>query len=77
MLKSLDNDIIILIKPILNKGNKKHILIIYNKLVFYINNGKKTFWESARYQPFYKKDVSLSLHISNFLIEIDGQLKFE
>ncbi len=61
----------------LNKNNKRYILITYNELIFYANDNKKTFWESAKHQPLCKKGSGLSLHISDFLTEINDQLKFE
>ena len=66
-----------LIEPILNEGDKRHILITHDELVFYANDSKKTFQEPVGYQPLHKKSAGLSLHVSNFLTEIDGQLKFE
>jgi len=62
----------------INKAYSKwNILITYNELVFYANDSKKTFWRPVGHQSLYKKGAGLSLHISNFLIEIDGRLKFE
>ena len=40
MPKLSDNNIMRLIEPILNKGDKRHILITHDKLVFYANDGK-------------------------------------
>ena len=77
MPKLSDDDIMILIEPILNEGDKRHILITHDESVFYANNGKKTFWRSVGYQFLRKKGAGLSLHISNFLTKIDGRLKFE
>jgi len=77
MPKLSDDDIMILIELILNEGNKRHILITHDESVFYANDSKKTFWKPVGHQPFHKKGAGLSLHVSNFLTEIDGQLKFE
>ena len=49
MPKPSDNNIMILIEPNLNKGNKRHILIIYDESVFYANDSKKTFWKPIGY----------------------------
>ncbi len=43
MPKLSDNDIMILIEPILNESDKRHILITHDELVFYANDSKKTF----------------------------------
>ena len=77
MPKPSDDDIMILIEPILNESDKRHILVTHDESVFYANDGKKTFWEPTGHQPLRKKGADLSLHVSDFLIEIDGQLKFE
>jgi len=77
MPKPSDDDIMILIEPILNEGDKRHILITHDESVFYANDGKKTFWKPVGHQPLRKKGAGLSLYVSDFLIKIDGQLKFE
>jgi hypothetical protein len=43
MPKPFDDDIMILIEPNLNEGDKKHILVTLDELVFYTNDRKKTF----------------------------------
>ena len=77
MPKPSDDDIMILVEPILNEGDKKHILITHDESIFYANDGKKTFWGPVKHQPLRKKGAGLSLHVSDFLTEIDGRLKFE
>ena len=46
-----DNDIMVLIEPNLNKGDKRHILVTHDESVFYANDSKKnlleTYWTSA------------------------------
>ncbi|CAB4425664.1 unnamed protein product [Rhizophagus irregularis] len=42
-----------------------------------MNDGKKTFWKPVGHQSLQKKGAGLSLHVSNFLTEIDGCLKTE
>jgi hypothetical protein len=71
------NDVMILEEPILDVNEKRHILITHDESVFYANDGKKTFWGPAGHQPLRKKGAGLSLHVSDFLTEIDGRLKFE
>ena len=77
MPKPSDDDIMILIEPNLNEGNKRHILVTHDESVFYANDGKKTFWGPVGHQPLRKKGAGLSLHVSDFLTEVDGRLKFE
>ena len=77
MPKPSDNDIMILIESNLNEGDKRHILVTHDESVFYANDGKKTFWGPMGHQPFRKKGTGLSLHVSDFLTEVDGRLKFE
>ena len=77
MPKPSDDDIMVLIKSNLNESDKRHILVTHDESVFYANDGKKTFWGPIGYQPFRKKGAGLSLHVSDFLTEVDGRLKFE
>ncbi|RIA93145.1 hypothetical protein C1645_690960, partial [Glomus cerebriforme] len=77
MLKPLDDNIMVLKEPILNENKKRHILITYDESTFYANDGKKTFWRPVGYQPLRKKEAGLSLHVSDFLTEVDGRLKTE
>ncbi|RGB31071.1 hypothetical protein C1646_606786, partial [Rhizophagus diaphanus] len=56
-----------LIEPNLNEGDKRHILVTHDESVFYANDSKKHSGDLA----------GLSLHISDFLTEVDSRLKFE
>lgn len=73
----MDEDITVMIEPQLNPNEKKHILVTHDEFVFYANNGKKTYWGPKDHAFLRKKGNRLSLHISDFLTEIDGRLKFE
>ena len=75
MPKPLNDNIMVLEEPILNVNEKRHILITHDESTFYVNDGKKTFWRPVRYQPLWKKGAELSLHVSDFLIEVDEYLK--
>ncbi|RIA94839.1 hypothetical protein C1645_758920 [Glomus cerebriforme] len=77
MPKPSDDDIMVLIESNLNENDKRHILVTHDESVFYANDGKKTFWRPIGYQSLHKKGAGLSLHISDFLTEVDDQLKFE
>ena len=77
MPKPSNDDIMILEEPVLNVNEKRHILITHDESIFYANDGKKTFWGPAGHQPLRKKGTGLSLHVSDFLTEVDGRLKFE
>src|SRR5438128_608489 len=77
MSKPLNDDILILEEPVLGVDKKRHILITHDESVFYANDGKKTFWGPVRHQLLRKKGAGLSLHVSDFLTEIDRRLKFE
>ena len=77
MLKPLDDNIMVLEEPILNENEKCHILITHDESTFYANDGKKTFWGPVGHQPLRKKGAGLSLHVSDFLTEVDGRLKTE
>ena len=77
MPKPMDEDITVMIEPQLNPNEKKHILVTHDESVFYANDGKKTYWGPKNHAPLRKKGNGLSLHISDFLTEIDGRLKFE
>ena len=77
MPKPIDENIRIIIEPQLNVNEKKHILVIHNESVFYANDGKKTYQDPKDHASLRKKGNGLSLHISDFLTEIDGRLKYE
>ena len=55
----------------------RHILVTHDESVFYANDKKKTFWRPIGYQSLHKKGAGLSLHVSDFLTEVNGRLKFE
>ena len=77
MPKLLDDNIMILEEPVLDVNEKCHILITYDESIFYANDRKKTYWGPVGHQPLRKKEAGLSLHVSDFLTEVDGHLKFE
>ena len=55
MPKPSDDDIMILIEPNLNEGDKRHILVTHDKSVFYANDGKKLFGDLLDISHFVKK----------------------
>jgi len=77
MSKPLDDNIMILEEPVLDVNEKRHILITHDESIFYANDRKKTYWGPVGHQPLRKKEAGLSLHVSDFLTEVDGHLKFE
>ena len=77
MPKPSESNILDIIEPLLNQGEKRYVLITHDECVFYANDGKKTFWGPPGHVPLRKKGMGLSLHVSDFLTEIDGRLKFE
>jgi hypothetical protein len=72
-----ENDIMVIIEPSLNPGDKRYILVTHDESIFYSNDGKKTFWGPKGHMPLRKKGAGLSIHVSDFLTEIDGRLRFE
>lgn len=72
-----ENDIMVIIEPSLNPGDKRYIIVTHDESVFYSNDGKKTFWGPKGHMPLRKKGTGLSIHVSDFLTEIDGRLRFE
>ena len=77
MPKPSESNILYIIEPLLNQDEKRYVLITHDECVFYANDGKKTFWGPPGHVPLRKKGMGLSLHVSDFLTEIDGRLKFE
>jgi hypothetical protein len=71
-----EDDIMILNEPILAPEKKKHILVVHDESIFYANDGKKTYWGPKDNVPLRKKGMGLSLHVSDFLTEARGRLKF-
>ena len=55
MPKPSDDDIMILIEPNLNEGNKRHILVTHDESVFYANDRKKPFGNLLDISLFVKK----------------------
>jgi hypothetical protein len=76
MSKPSESNILHIIEPLLNQGEKRYVLITHDECIFYANDGKKTFWGPPGHVPLRKKGMGLSLHVSDFLTEIDGRLKF-
>ena len=66
-----------IIEPSLNPGERRHILVTHDESIFYSNDGKIFFWGPKGYMPLRKKGTGLSIHVSDFLTEIDGRLRFE
>ncbi|MDW3631167.1 MAG: hypothetical protein QOK71_07005 [Nitrososphaeraceae archaeon] len=77
MPKPDENDIMMIIEPSLNPGERRHILVTHDESIFYSNDGKKFFWGPKGYMPLRKKGTGLSIHVSDFLTDIDGRLRFE
>lgn len=71
-----EDDIMVLNEPILAPEKKKHILVVHDESIFYANDGKKTYWGPKDHVPLRKKGMGLSLHVSDFLTEAKGRLKF-
>nr|CAG8622882.1 7196_t:CDS:2 [Entrophospora candida] len=72
-----EDDITILNEPTLVPGETKHIMVVHDESIFYANDGKKTYWGPNNHIPLRKKGMGLSLHVSDFLTEVEGRLKFE
>ncbi len=71
-----EDNIMILNEPTLAPEKKKHILVVHDESIFYANDGKKTYWGPKDHVPLRKKGMGLSLHVSDFLTEAKGRLKF-
>jgi hypothetical protein len=72
-----EDDITILNEPTLVPGETKHIMVVHDESIFYANDGKTTYWGPNSHAPLRKKGMGLSLHVSDFLTEVEGRLKFE
>ena len=54
---------------------KKHILIVYNKCIFYSNDEKCKTWAKSDELPLCKKDNEKSIMISKFLTKAYRRFK--
>ena len=63
------------IAPILNLGEKKHILVVHDECIFYLNDGKHGTWAKSGELPLCKKGNGKSIMVSEFLTEACGRLK--
>jgi hypothetical protein len=72
-----DDNIMVLNEPTLAPGEKKHMVVVHDESVFCANDGQKTYWGPKNHTPLRKKGMGLSLHVSDFLTEVGGRLKFE
>ena len=63
------------IAPILNLGEKEHILVVHDECIFYSNDGKRGTWAKSGELPLRKKGNGKSIMVSEFLTEACGRLK--
>ena len=63
------------IAPILNLGEKEHILVVHDECIFYSNDGKHGTWAKSGELPLCKKGNGKSIMGSEFLTEACGRLK--
>lgn len=58
--------------PILEDGQKEHILVTHDECIFYSNDGKRGIWAKNGELPLCKKGNGRSIMVSEFLTEVDG-----
>ncbi|CAH1771368.1 5167_t:CDS:2, partial [Entrophospora sp. SA101] len=73
-----ENDIMMIIEPSLNPGERRHILVTHDESIFYSNDGKIFFWGPKGYMPLRKKANELMTKpgIEGLEWVIDGWQKY-
>src|SRR5438128_3678698 len=61
------------IAPILNLGEKEHILVVHDECIFYSNDGKRGAWAKSGDYHCAKKGNGKSIMVSEFLTEACGR----
>ncbi|CAG8823881.1 20874_t:CDS:2, partial [Gigaspora margarita] len=75
MSKWYDEDCKIRTYSLLANGKKEHIWVTYDEFTFHINDGPHAMWGPEKEQPLRKKRIGLSIHVSDFLIEMIRPLR--
>lgn len=63
------------IPPMLNPGEKEHVLIMQDESIFHSNEYRRRLWLAQDQQPIRKKGHGQVVHVSDFISETIGRLK--
>jgi hypothetical protein len=63
------------IPPVLQRGEKEHVLVVQNETVFHTNEYRQHVWLVDDQQPIQKKGSGQAIHISNFICETIRPIK--
>ena len=63
------------IPPMLQPGERKHILIMQDESIFHTNEYRQHMWLAQDQQPIRKKGNGHAIHVSNFISETIGQIR--
>jgi hypothetical protein len=63
------------IPPVLQRGEKEHVLVIQNETVFHTNEYHWHVWLADDQQPIQKKGSGRAIHISDFICETIRPIK--
>jgi hypothetical protein len=63
------------IPPMLNPGEKEHVLVMQDKSIFHTNEYRRRSWLAQDQQPIWKKGHGRAVHVSDFISETIGRIK--
>jgi hypothetical protein len=63
------------IPPVLQSGEKEHVLVVQDETVFHTNEYRRRVWLADDQQPIRKKGSGRAIHVSDFICETIGPIK--
>jgi len=63
------------ILPVLQSGEKEHVLVVQDETVFHTNEYRRRVWLADDQQPIRKKGSGRAIHVSDFICETIGPIK--
>jgi len=69
------DDMEVITPPILNPGDKEHVLVVHDETIFRSYDGKKFYWCEEGKQKLKKKGEGKAIMVSTFLCECHGILQ--
>jgi len=74
-MASYDDTTLERIPPVLQRGEKEHVLVVQDETVFHTNEYRRRVWLAQDQQPIRKKGFGRAIHVSDFICETIGRIK--
>src|SRR5882672_4553936 len=64
------------VEPILHSGERLHVPVAHDESIFHSNDLRRRVWVREGKMPLRKKGQGRAIHVSDFIVEHTGRLKF-